>query len=157
MAKNSPATSRAVCRLLVLSGPLLLCAAGGCGGEPTYDVSGKVVLADGTPLAAGQVEFNAVEGPVSAVGYIEPDGTFRLNTNGLADGALAGLYRVAVKPPPMPEMIPGQEEKAERDVAARNSWLQKVPARYHDPETSGIELEVTDRTADNRFTITIEP
>lgn len=142
-------------RLLLLAASAVVLA--GCGGEPTYDVTGTVQLADGTPLAAGQVELQAVDRPVSAVGYIQPDGSFRLNMLGEGDGAFAGQYRVAVKPPPVPTLIPGDEAKNQQMLAARETWLEQVPARYHTPESSPLEFAVSKDAAENRLEIVIEP
>lgn len=139
---------------LLLAASLLVLP--GCG-RPTYTVTGKVVLSDGTPLSAGQVEFQHLDEPVSAVGYIRPDGTFGLNMNAEGDGAFEGRYRVAVKPPPVPTMVPGQDEKARQDLAARQAWLDAVDERYYNPKTSGIDVEVTRHASKNAVTITIEP
>lgn len=128
----------------------------GCGGRPTHRVRGTVQLAEGRPLSAGYVEFESVEEPVSAVGFIQPDGSFELNLNRRGDGAYAGRYRVAVKPPPMPMLTPGQEEEDQRQIEARNQWLAAVDAKYMDAATSGIELTVSPRASENRFDITLE-
>ncbi len=139
--------------IALFAATLMVC---GCGGQPTYSVAGKVTFRDGTPLTAGQVEFQAVDRPISAVGYIAPDGTFELNTIDEADGAFTGTYKVAVKPPPAPIMDPGQPEKTQEELAARKAWFQKVPVRYHSPETSGIELVVGEDASENRFVIVVE-
>ena len=57
----------------------------GCGGytssAPTYEVKGKVLLANGKTLSAGRVTFVAADGLLpEASGEIQPDGGFSLTT-----------------------------------------------------------------------------
>ena len=82
----------------------------GCGGSEkaspptTYQATGTVLSADGQPVSGGMIEFRSTEGkPVSAIGQIQPDGSFSLST--LVDstkvpGAVAGRHQVIVMPSP---------------------------------------------------------
>jgi hypothetical protein len=82
---------------------LLLALAGcGSGNPPTYPVTGKVTLPDGSPLAGASVEFET-KGPdgkiVNARGETDAAGIYKLTTFTSGDGALAGEHRVIVAPP----------------------------------------------------------
>ena len=131
---------------------LMLLGMAGCGPRhpaATYPVSGKVVFADGTPLASGGVvlcESVAAEGQpaFNARGAIQSDGTFRLSTFGEGDGAVAGKHRVLVR--------------AKRDAA---DYLEKgvIPRPVVDPqseryETSGLEFTV--EQGNNQFTLVVK-
>lgn len=62
----------------------------------TWPVSGRVVLADGTPVQTGTVEFSTEGGEYTARGSIEKDGSFRLSTFNEGDGAVAGEHLAVV-------------------------------------------------------------
>lgn len=128
------------------TGFVLLLGVGGLAGcgEPTYNVHGVVRQADGTPLGGGQIELQHAERQLSAVGYIRPDGSFLIGTNELGDGAYAGEYRVAIKPPPLPVIDPSKPEQAQTAIAHRRAWLESVPVKYLSPDTSELTVEVTD-------------
>src|SRR5437764_4104372 len=75
----------------------------GCGGytssAPTYEVKGKVLLANGKTLSAGRVTFVAADGLLpQASGEIQPDGDFALTTRNAGDGAAPGKYKVRIEP-----------------------------------------------------------
>jgi hypothetical protein len=131
--------------MLPIAAVLLLA---GCQGEPMYCVRGQVTMPDGTPVAGGQVEFRHHERPISAIGYIQSDGTFELSLNRADDGTLAGDYRIALSPPPPPSGLPEQAAQNAEQQALRTRWLGQVPARYQSPETSGLAFTVSpDRRA----------
>jgi hypothetical protein len=84
-------------------------ALAGCGGSekespPTYQATGTVLAADGLPVPGGMIEFRSTEGkPVSAIGQIQPDGSFSLSTlvaSTKVPGAVAGHHQVIVMPSP---------------------------------------------------------
>jgi hypothetical protein len=73
----------------------------GCGGRSTYQVSGRVQYADGSPLTGGTriirlepTDDTTAEIRKVASGYIEPDGTFEMFTRKPGDGVIAGKYWV---------------------------------------------------------------
>src|SRR5688572_24281982 len=83
--------------LLVISFSLAACSRAP---HPTYPVEGTVKFANGSPLEGGWIECVPKSGPrVTARSQIQPDGTFRLGTFSMSDGAVAGLHRVIVNPP----------------------------------------------------------
>ena len=74
----------------------------GCGGRgpytgSLYPVKGRVLLADGTPLAGGTVQFIPTRGGLPASGRIAADGTFALKSRS-RDGAAPGDYKVRIEP-----------------------------------------------------------
>ena len=83
----------------LLSISLLISLAGCRDSQPrTYPVQGLVRFADGKVLRGGSIEFESSETdpPLLARGIIGPDGSFRLGTFELDDGAIAGKHRVVV-------------------------------------------------------------
>jgi hypothetical protein len=106
----------------------------GCGnGEnrtPTYAVSGK--LTDGSkPVANAQVVFHPVGGASDAPkprGKTDANGEFKLTTFDGDDGAPAGKYRVSVE--------------QWKTVSADSGPANQLPARFADPEKSGLTATV---------------
>lgn len=79
----------------------------GCGsntesGPPKYPVSGKVTY-NGQPISGARVTLyrlplNTTDpNAVHPNARVQPDGTFRVSTDGDADGATAGEYAITVK------------------------------------------------------------
>jgi hypothetical protein len=74
----------------------------GCGGTGPYSgtlypVTGKVLLADGSPLSGGTIHFIPKQGGLLAHGKIEPDGTFSLKSK-TREGAAPGDYKIRIEP-----------------------------------------------------------
>lgn len=69
----------------------------GCGGDG-FDISlaSGVVQRNGTPLSGGKVLFSPLDSQKSAIGLVQPDGTFVLSTLSDGDGAMPGRYRVGI-------------------------------------------------------------
>jgi len=115
----------------------------GCGsGRPDLvPVSGKV-LYKGAPLGFGSVVFQPENGR-SAIGKIQPDGTFTLGTYSASDGARPGRHRVTVS------CYDGQQPG--RESAGDGLALGKplVPVRYANADTSGIEIVIEDDGSDS--------
>lgn len=81
---------------------LSLLGLAGCGGPgrytgSLYPVKGRVLLADGTPLTGGTVQFIPARGGLPASGRIAADGTFSLKSRS-RDGAAPGEYKVRIEP-----------------------------------------------------------
>ncbi len=94
------------------------------GEATTVPVEGTVTFA-GRPLLSGEVEFRSGEG-LAASGRIEPDGTYQLSTFEPRDGAVPGVYRVAIRP--LHRFGGGA--------------LQAIPSHYADLENSGLQFEI---------------
>jgi hypothetical protein len=104
----------------------------GCGESKTAPVNGRVKLKDGSDvsvLKGYSLNFESDGGKASAVGEVNPDGTFQLSTFGANDGAVPGKYRVAINQPnnPDPDKPPSKS---------------KLPAKYGNLDTSGLTAEV---------------
>jgi hypothetical protein len=122
----------------------------GCGnGNPeTYPVTGTVVFADGTPLTDGSVEFETEidDKPITAIGQIGPDGTFKLGTYEATDGARPGQHRVAVF--------------ANNEIGTKHERPDKLPPLILDPRfsnfnTSKLQFTVKEE-GENNFRIEVE-
>jgi len=132
--------------------PILLCVAtlvvalAGCGdGRPALvRVTGTVQL-DGKPLEGAIVSFqpvaqgrDAFQRPSSAV--TDAEGKFSPGTYGPDDGLPPGKYRVTIqKRQPVGAASGTSESQASGPV--RYQWI--TPRRLADPDTSGLEAEVT--------------
>jgi hypothetical protein len=110
--------SRRLLTAVLCAGPALAGCGGPTGGPAeartmVVPVSGKVLSADGKPLANAWVVFNPREIPGhEANAPTNADGSFRLSTFGKEDGAIPGRYVVTVEPHPYPKgrkpSIPGK-------------------------------------------------
>ncbi len=108
---------------------------GGCGSDSvpdlkqTYQVEGRIILADGRPLSGGRIAFLSTDGlNPAASGEIRNDGRFSLTTREPNDGAAPGDYKVRI-------------ERAARSAS--------FPIKYLDEDDSG--LIVTIRPAVNEL------
>ncbi|MGC4006021.1 MAG: carboxypeptidase-like regulatory domain-containing protein [Pirellulales bacterium] len=130
---------------------LCACAASGCGnGFKTVAVGGRVTL-DGKPVADAGVLFTPDRKGPTAAARTAADGTFTLKT-GKLDGAAPGVYRVAIQ---KEEVVGNQvDAKGEEIADARTTIKHGVPARYADPATSGLTLEIKEATTDADFSLT---
>jgi hypothetical protein len=104
----------------------------GCSGytssAPTYEVKGKVRLANGKALSAGRVRFVAADGLLpEASGEIQPDGGFSLTTQSQGDGAAPGKYKVRIEP-----------AESKKPGKRRPSF----PVKYVDEDSSGLAVTV---------------
>jgi hypothetical protein len=126
--------------------PIAACAllAVGCGGADhatTYDVSG-VVTQRGSPVAGATVSFlpgSSSEGVKSARGTTDEAGRFELKTyfgpESDVAGALPGDYRVTITKTPASSGIV--------DPYAGPIPQNELPARFADPQQSGLKATVT--------------
>jgi len=124
----------------------LLCAvllAPGCGPSlpETVPVRGKVTWR-GKPLGDGTVVFQPQPGKIAeglpvrpATGHLRPDGTFELTTFRAGDGAVPGVYGVAIH-----SYL--SEPAASDDDEHPSQYVWRIPSRYGDPAQSGFEVEV---------------
>ncbi|WZO96046.1 hypothetical protein EP7_003019 [Isosphaeraceae bacterium EP7] len=130
----------------------LMACQSGCGeGEgpkldvPTYPASGKVLRANGSPLPGGIVVLVPPD-PKSpkATGPIASDGTFNLNTDGIAPGAPAGDYKVRIELDP----------EADMSVFGTKRGLP-FPAKYAKESTSGLTATIQ-AAGVNEFTFALK-
>lgn len=124
---------------------------------PKYRAGGRVTLANGQPVAHGQVEFRHQTRGVSAIAYIDLAGKFELMTSTPGDGVYQGKYRAVLHAPPPVEGVSGQESEEDNSVKLRQRWFALVPARYQVAATSDLEFTVTEDEQENDFQIVLQP
>jgi hypothetical protein len=101
-SKVSPSEMIRICRIAILALPLLTLFIG-CGGRDLAAVEGQVTF-DGHPVKGGALVFSPIpageerEPGKSATGDIQPDGSYRLSTYRIHDGAVVGRHRVRYIP-----------------------------------------------------------
>jgi len=108
----------------------------GCGrsGPEMAAVFGKVTY-NGKPVPMGTISFqpDAPDGR-TAVGEIDSDGSYQLQTENPGDGAQLGSYHVSISAvdAPVLDYIPAKPVPPKR----------LVPEKYEKPETSGLTATV---------------
>ena len=109
----------------------------GCGGSKTLPVNGTVVFTGATENAKELAGYNITIEPEapnaegkkhSGSGVIGADGTFKISTFDLNDGAVPGKHKVAITPP-----VLNGEGPAPKPL---------IPSRYSDLGTSGLIITV---------------
>ncbi len=140
--------------LLVMMTAVLF--ASGCGGAsdaPTlYRVTG-IVTYKGQNVPGAKVMFMGDGSKPPAVGITNEDGKYSLSSLA-GTGAVAGRHAIAVikesEPDPSEKVNMSMEEAAaaaqKPEKSSRPTSL--IPAKYADPQTSGLEFEVTSGTND---------
>lgn len=144
----------------------------GCGsGRPELvPVAGRVTL-DGKPVSEGQIEFFPEESGRPAIGNIDSEGHYELQTYKPRDGAKPGNYQVAITSQIIPtddspvyksfedEMQGNAIEPADSSQLGRNpsriTWL--IPPRYSDRDSSGLVVEVGHDGRDIDFELKSKP
>lgn len=136
--------------LFLFAGAVLL--AGCTGGEKLIEVKGKVLVGDG-PVGKGMgfVTFHpdAAKGNKSleeAVGAIQPDGSYTLETRGKR-GAAPGIYKVGVS----------LAEVMDPNNPYVTKWLMPNPDKYQDWNKSGIQIEVVATPQPGQYDIKLPP
>lgn len=108
----------------------------GCGqsGPRTYQIPGKLVYKDGSPVPGASIvlQTKVDEQVIAARGMVGPDGKFELTTFQNGDGVVAGEHDVSVSPIPAPDG-PKPVQPA-------------VPSKYGDFTTSKLRTSVTPET-----------
>ncbi len=112
----------------------------GCGGAgdgapvvTVYEVKGRVLLKDGTPLSGGHVYFVPVNGTMAPEGEIGSDGSFELVTGRSGPGAPPGDYKVRIEP-----KDPSLMASSKRAGKAKLPF----PAKYLDEDSSLLRVTV---------------
>ncbi len=94
-----------------------------------YQVTGKVLLADGKPLTSGWIYFVPKSDlSVTPSAQIAADGSFSLDTGGSGAGAPPGEYKVRIEAP-----------QAHVNPKSKKSLF---PFKYTDEDSSGILVTV---------------
>jgi hypothetical protein len=120
---------------------ITLLAAAGCQGNDRAKVSGKLLRQDGTPLAGARVIATSGSAGKSAYGTTDQQGKFELGVAQEGDGVPPGKYEVTIV-----------EDRGDPD----NRRPASIAAKYRDPATSGLTLDVqAGETAE--LNLTLEP
>jgi hypothetical protein len=118
----------------------LVCGCGDSGADIERTVKAAGTLTHrGAPLAFYQVMVQPEDGRRPAVGVSDAQGKFVLGTNGEGDGAVSGKHRVAVVYVGPPSTNP---EAGMNDFSPPPAPKGKLAAKYQQPETSGLTLEI---------------
>jgi hypothetical protein len=138
--------------VFVLCGGLIGC--GGGGGPDLAEVKGKVTY-NGAPVEGARVTFHPTEGPL-ATGTTNASGEFTLATSG-KPGAVIGQHKISVTKTTGgggEEMSPEDYAKdmAGGDTSFAEESKSQIPAKYADPEKSGLAEEVSSDSSKNDFT-----
>jgi len=130
--------NRAELRSAILFGTLVLA---GCGEglPPTVPVSGQVSW-QGKPLGSGRIVFYPQEiaeglSRRPAIAELDRQGRFQLSTFRTGDGVVPGAYHVCVF------SYTSDQTTAEDDVSIPET-IWRIPARYGDPQQSGLTAEI---------------
>ena len=144
---------------------LVPAAISGCGPSrpDLVPVSGAVTF-QGQPVVGAQVTFMAPNAARAAFGVTDAEGKFRLSTFGTEDGAVVGNHTVTVAKPTetsggktmSPDDPDGGYAAAMAQAAARPAVKSELPAKYANPQTSGLTADVTS-SGPNEFKLALEP
>ncbi len=121
---------------------LLALTGAGCSQQKIFPVHGQLVDTEGRPITelnGGTVIFENKDAKSSAVGVIEPDGSFWMTTLTPRDGAYPGQTQVCIG---RPSISPTQRAP------------HVIHPRYDSLETSG--LEVTIESKHNEVKVTVD-
>jgi len=123
-------------------------ALAGCESNPVatlkrYPVKGKVVLADGKPVANAKVVFVGKSVALTAPAPIESDGSFTVKSNS-GDGLPEGEYRIRIE-------VDESELPVVKGAPAKRSAPLPFAAKYADEDTSGLTATVTTDETKNTF------
>ncbi len=119
---------------------LVLLAAGCSAGKGS--ISGKVSL-NGTPVAGGTITFQSEVGNREVFSALIKDGQYSI------EGVPTGKARVTVK-----NLGPGAGGKQDGNRAA-SQGASPIPARYADPDSSGLSLTV--RPGEQSYPVDLTP
>ncbi|MBA3313549.1 MAG: hypothetical protein H0T47_09730 [Planctomycetaceae bacterium] len=136
----------------------------GCGGADgdagrveTYETTGKITF-EGKPVADAVVSYSPKGSQPPALGRTGSDGTYALRTYEDGDGAAAGDYVVLVTKETVtaaPSAAHDPNARTMTSPAAHGggpnsvSTKSETPAKYNNPNTSGLEATVKDNGENN--------
>ena len=129
-------------RVIVLCGFVSLAAlVSGCGsGNPeTFKATGKVTY-NGQPVTNGVVQLMPEGGGNSAVGNLQPDGTFQLTTFEKNDGACPGTYKATVQA--FPEEGDDSPLTGLPGMELNPNEKPPIPVKYADATTSDLVVKI---------------
>jgi hypothetical protein len=99
---------------------------------PLHPVTGTITL-DGKPIAGARLALHAIQGAkaqdITPTGVTDDNGQFQISTYQPLDGAPEGSWSVTVS---WPEVLSGGSDP--------EYGRERLPARYQDPEKSGLVI-----------------
>lgn len=147
---------------------LLLAVGCGSGDRGLVPVEGQVTI-DGKPITSGRIEFFPESGR-PAIGNIDSEGRYQLQTYEPGDGAKPGNYRVAITSQLIPEEVPqynsledemrgnvSEAAKAQRSVGSSSRMTWVVPKRYSNRTSSDLNAVVSKDAKNVDFQLTTKP
>jgi hypothetical protein len=139
------------CRACLLIGVVFAFSGCGSGRPPTYAAGGQVRFTDGKPLSGGFVVLKPQGGELAlnARGFVHSDGTFRLGTFELEDGAIEGDHLALITPP-------GFKGNPDELLLKGQSLPVTVANKYQAFDTSGFKCTVTRDPSKNQFVLVME-
>ena len=121
-------------RFVVLAAVAMTPLACGQSGPEMASVSGKVTY-NGKPVTKGTITFvTASPGGRNATGAIQPDGSYKLQTENPGDGAQLGDYNVTV--------YAHDEEVLQYTPTTPVKPKPLTPAKYENPKTTDLKATV---------------
>jgi hypothetical protein len=132
---------------------LIVIGVAGCESNPLsgvklYPVKGKVLLANGKPLSAGQVVFVATKSTITSTANIESDGTFTFKGPS-GDGLPEGEYKIRIDAGSSSQVNKGSRGAPEGKLPFDSVFL--------DEDSSGLTCTVTSDETKNNFEFTLKP
>ncbi|MCC6508136.1 MAG: carboxypeptidase regulatory-like domain-containing protein [Pirellulaceae bacterium] len=109
--------------------------------EETAPVSG-VLTYQGKPLEHYQVVFMPFNGSRVGTATTDAEGKFTMGTNDAGDGSPVGEMKVAISFVGPPSTVEAGTELIIDDPSKMPRPKVRIPAKYNDPETSGITQNV---------------
>ena len=142
----------------------------GCGesGPDLYEVKGKLVFSDGSPVSDVTVQFLPTEsGMPASTGLTGSDGSFTLTSKGGKKGAVKGKHKVVIQAETEASLDLDTDAGREAMMNARNQSsgnakssepTQKtnesgVPEKYLAADKTPLEVEITGAITDMELTI----
>lgn len=114
---------------------LVLAIGSGCQRGPEIVPVEGVVKFEGQPLRYGTVHFQPLKGQ-PAIGHIQPDGSFRMTTFKLNDGATVGMNKVKIT------AFQSQDPSNPPAVGEQSLGKSMIPERYNLADQSGLTADV---------------
>lgn len=109
--------------------------------EPSVPASG-IVTFKGKPLPEYQVVLMPSDGRRPATGTTDAEGKFVLGTNRPGDGAPAGSAKVGIVWAGPEQVGEAVDQSAIDDPTKMPKPKIAIPAKYSDPETSGLTADI---------------
>jgi len=142
----------------------------GCGesGPDLYEVKGKLVFSDGSPVAGVTVQFLPTEsGMPESTGLTGSDGSFTLTSRGGQKGAVKGKHKVVIQTEKAESLDMDTDAGREAMMSARNQSAaggrssepaekkdeSGVPEKYTSADKTPLEIEISGAITDMELTV----